>query len=193
MGPLVDPGEYTVRLSVGGKQWTTFLSVEEDDAVQISQKDRQLLRATLDRLLRAMPFGQEAARTADSLDQSIASAVRSLADSKAASSNLKTAMENAGEQIKDIQAKLRRASSRINALYGEVNGAPFAPTSTQCKELDEFAGQLESQVSVLNNFISKTMPALESQMSEEKIPRFRPVQPVRAPGADPQRGGVRNP
>ena len=48
-GPMVDPGEYTVKVTVGQKEATKTFRVEEDPRVQISAADRAARRQSIDR------------------------------------------------------------------------------------------------------------------------------------------------
>jgi hypothetical protein len=48
-GPMVDPGEYTVKISVGQKEATKTFRVDEDPRVEISAADRTARRQAIDR------------------------------------------------------------------------------------------------------------------------------------------------
>src|SRR5262249_38762540 len=67
-GPLVDPGQYSARLTVGDKQFTTSVTVEPDPMLQISDQERSSFRTTITNLLRIYSDGQSAVKTIDTLN-----------------------------------------------------------------------------------------------------------------------------
>lgn len=178
-GPMVEPGQYTARLTIAGKQYTTTVVVEPDPQLQMTEQDRQSFRTTIAALLKLIPTSQAATETADSLNTQLTALQKSLADVKTISSELRTKLESAVKQASDLQSKIRRTGGRVTTLYGEVNGSPFAPTAQAVRDLDEVTKEVDTNIAALNEFISATLPSLESQMNKENVPRIKPIAPVK--------------
>jgi photosystem II stability/assembly factor-like uncharacterized protein len=175
-GPLVAPGDYTVRLTVGQRQWTSSLTVEADALLRISGRDQQTLSAALQSIVDAAAFGSAALTTADSLYR----AISPLANSAGISAALKSSLEDAAKQLTDVRNRLRRMTTRTGGLYNEVNGSPFPPTVTQTRELAELNRQADSSVDALNDFILAKLPGIVSQIRRENaqanpIPAVQPI------------------
>ena len=47
MGPRVEPGDYTVKIAVGGKEATTTVAVQEDPRITMTDADRAAKQAAL--------------------------------------------------------------------------------------------------------------------------------------------------
>ncbi len=176
-GPLVDPGQYMVRLSVGSRQWTTSVTVEPDPMLEITEAERRTWRTTITRLLRIQSTAVSAVNAANTLHEQLAGLSKTVADFQNASAGLRQSMQETARQVADLQGKIRRASGQITGLYQEVNAAPFAPTETQTRVLEELTRELDSLVTALNSAIG-AIPNLENQMNRENVPRLKPVQPV---------------
>jgi hypothetical protein len=183
-GPLVEPGTYTARLTIADKQFTTSVTVEPDPMLETTQQERNSLRTTVTNLLRVYSDAQSAVKTADSLNEQLSSISKSLKAINTVSTALKGNADKVSKDADDVRSRIRRVSTRIGGLYGEVNGSPFPATPTQTKELEELSAELTKDINTLNSLITTGVPNLESQMNKENVPRIVPVQPVRTKGSN---------
>jgi hypothetical protein len=183
LGPLVDPGQYTARLTVAEKQFTVAITVEQDPMLEISDQERRSFRTTITNLLRIYSDAQSAVKTADTLTEQLSGISKSLKAINTVSASLKGNADKVSKDADDLRMHLRRVSTRIGGLYGEVNGSPFPPTPTQTKELDELSNELTKQINALNTLITTEVPGLENQMNRENVPRIAPLQPVLIKGS----------
>jgi len=183
VGPLVDPGQYTARLTIGDKQQTVSISVEPDPMLQITEQERGRFRTTITNLLRIYADGQSATKTVRTLNDQLAGLSKSLAGLKTVSASLKDTADKLSKQAAELHTKIRRLNGQIGGLYGEVNSSPFAPTPTQTKQLAELSAELDAEISALNSIITTGVPGLETQMNKENVPRMAPIQPLRAKGS----------
>ena len=80
----------------------------------------------------------------------------------------------------EVRGKINTTNGRIRSLYGEVNGSPFVPTTTQTRETGELQKDLDAEIATVNAVIAK-LPELDRDISKENIPRITPVTPVARP------------
>jgi hypothetical protein len=117
LGAFVIPGEYRVRMNVGGQEQTTRVRVMGDPLVTISDSDRRRLHD----MLVTLTEGQR---------------------SMAAAMERVEAMSDA-----DLQQTLRTEGNgvrqRLNSVKGELIGSQSAPTVTQAERYDRSRQELE--------------------------------------------------
>ncbi len=178
LGPLVDPGTYTARLTVGAKQETTAVVVEADPQVDVSDQDRRTLRNITDNLIRVQTRNTAAVKSVDSLNEQMAAISKTIGSVKITPA-LKKNVDDTVKQVSELRDKLRRLNGRITSLYGEVTSSPFPPTVQQTRDLDEITKELDGHVASLNAMIATGIPNLETQLNKENVPRIAAPQPVR--------------
>jgi photosystem II stability/assembly factor-like uncharacterized protein len=183
IGPLVLPGTYTARLTVGGKSADTKITVQPDPRVSVSRTDLEA------QLKLALQIRDDISRLTDMVD-SLRSIRRQLQDrletlkgDKAAADLVKgstalveklDALENrlhnpTAEIVYDILAMKggTRLYSRMAPLLAWVEGGSGAPTdgmrevyAEQAKELAGYASQFDGLVSVDLAGLNKQAAAL---------------------------------
>jgi photosystem II stability/assembly factor-like uncharacterized protein len=179
LGPMADPGTYTARLTVAGKQVTANVVVEADPQLEITEQDRRTLRTITDNIIRAQTRTTAAVRSADSLNEQMAAVAKSVASAKTITPALKKNVDDSARQVTDLRDKLRRLNTRMTSLYGEVTSSPFPPTAQQTRDLDDISKELDGHVTSLNAMINTSIPTLETQLNKENVPRINAPQPVR--------------
>ena len=117
LGPLVIPGEYTVRLSAGEKMFEQKLQVLEDPRIQISAGDRTLWTDAL------LAIGASY-RGAVSLVEEVA--------------------RHRGAPSTDLSAVARELQSRLLALYRDVAQSTAKPTADQQAQMQFLKTELDS-------------------------------------------------
>jgi len=116
-GPFVMPGEYTVRLTAGGKSTEQKLQVREDPRLQVSPADR---KAWTDALL-------------------------SVADMyRAAVGLLERVNRESVPPPNDVRRISRELQSRLVTLYRDMSQSTGTPTSDQQAQMVFFKSELES-------------------------------------------------
>ena len=116
-GPFVMPGEYTVRLTAGGKTYDQKLQVLEDPRIQIPAADR---KAWTDALLAS----GEMYRGAVSLLDEVNRRGRSGAD--------------------DLRGVVRELRSRLATLYRDMARSTAKPTADQQAQMQFFRTELDA-------------------------------------------------
>jgi photosystem II stability/assembly factor-like uncharacterized protein len=117
LGPLVVPGEYTVRLTVGGRAYDQTLRVLEDPRVQASASDR---KAWTEALLSVGEMYRGAATIVERVGR----------DSAPASS--------------DLRRVARELRARLLSLYRDMSQSTAKPTADQQAQMQFFRTELES-------------------------------------------------
>jgi hypothetical protein len=124
-GPVVDPGEYTVEVSIGGNKSTQKFSVEEDPRVTwFSASDRAKRRASLDELM-------EMTSQADTLRKNFAATDSSL-------SALETMWKRpeafkVPENIRKMAESLKKSIDDLRPIFAGrgLGGPPVSPEERQ--------------------------------------------------------------
>jgi hypothetical protein len=178
-GPLAEPGEYTVKLTVGSWERTVPLVVEADPMLEISDADQNKRRESIKKLIPLQATSYSARKQASSLDRNIKDFKKSLPELPDISKDLRKRLDAVAEEVGKLASELNSLNSRITRIYSQITGSPFAPTVTQVRVLDELAPKLETLVSSLNQLITEKIPELNRVMNEEKIPRIKTGKPIK--------------
>jgi Sortilin, neurotensin receptor 3, len=112
-GPLVTPGEYTVRLTAAGKTYDQKLNVVEDPRIQVSATDRRLWTETL---------------------LSVAETYRgAVAIAEQASRADGAPGPPASQELRDLARELRSRALALYRAIGQSTGTPTADQQTQAQ------------------------------------------------------------
>jgi hypothetical protein len=180
LGPLVLPGEYTVRLTANGQSYRAPLTVKMDPRVRTSVADLQKQLARETQLVSAMAEGARAVSQARSVREQMEELAKSakapVADSietleKAISVLLSAAP---GSTATDSQKPaLVAADKTVNALYKEVEKADAAPTVAQTEAFAKAKNELSLGVKSWDDMKRKEIPALNEQLHGAGLPELR--------------------
>jgi photosystem II stability/assembly factor-like uncharacterized protein len=165
-GPLVDPGEYTVTVTVDGRSQSTKVIVEPDPLLTLTDADRRTRRQTITRLMATQRQADEAAASADRSSEQLRGLAKSLAAFNGVNSGLKSQIDTAAKRAGDVAAVLGRITTRMNALYRDVIGSPFPATDTQLREIGDLEEELTSSAAALKTLMSTTVPSLEQELNK---------------------------
>ena len=115
-GPLVMPGEYTVRLTAGGRTLEQKVEVNEDPRIQVSPANR---KAWTDAMLSVAETYRGVAATVERLDR----------------------QPGAAADLKDVARELQ---SRVITLYRALDDSTAQPTADQRAQIEFFKSELDS-------------------------------------------------
>jgi photosystem II stability/assembly factor-like uncharacterized protein len=124
-GPWALPGEYTVRLTVGGRTLTRPLRLKMDPRVKASPDD---LRAQLER---SQEIVRDLARSASALEKVKQERGRTPAGSKAS-------------ELAQTEAKLTSLNGRLATVYGILQEVDAAPTRAALQSAQELRQELDA-------------------------------------------------
>ena len=174
-GPLVLPGNYTIRLTAGGKELTEPLTIRMDPRVTASSADLASLFKSDYELYGLASSSAKAALEAHSAREQIEK------DSQNASADLKATLEQHDKQIEALlsgtekpgeaggEPGLDGVAGETSALYMEIGQADAAPTAAQqsaAAHLDEESREVMRRWDSLKT----TIPELNRKLSAAHLP-----------------------
>ena len=194
-GARVDPGDYTVKISVGSREATTTVRVQEDPRVTTSDADRAAKWAALDRLgpkLRAVVLAQ---RSIQPMRTAVANQVEAwkrpnatkpqenvlkaaetlLADIDVAYPNFGTppaeqpGLGDAGPPLVERPAAYPQ---RMLQLYAAIANQSAAPTAWQQAQVDVLAGARADEIAGSVKALSDGLAALNKLMNDAGVPHI---------------------
>ena len=145
-GPWVLPGEYTVRLSVGGRNYDQQLEVREDPRITVSHAVRADWHAAVMGLASTV-------RSFVTMSDRVTGVRRQLDELPACEEARNTNLIATLEELEPLMNELR---SRLTRLYGSVNGWPAPFTADQ-----------QSQQSYFEDWIRRLEPQMRSVVEAE--------------------------
>ena len=188
-GPMVLPGEYTLRLTVDGKTQTATATVQADPRSPVTPEQLQQnvafqlqARAALDRLNDDIEDVRAMRAQAEDLRSRTASAPASkqlheLAETVATrSEQLESRMYNAQAEVGyDVLAGRDdggvKLYGQMSNLYAEVGASDRAPTQGQTQQLAEDLAELKMVEDQLNALRAGDLARLEEQSKSLGLPR----------------------
>ncbi len=183
-GPQVVPGEYRVRLTVGGRTETQTLEVRGDPRLATTQAEYQarydLLKKIRDKLTETHDAIQRIRDVRDQLKDAGDRALAATKDStvaKAAKDLTKklTAVEEALYQTKNRsrQDPLNfpiRLNNKLSALVGVVSSAYEKPTRQSVAVYDDVAGKIDAQLGTLKTLLEEDLAGFNDLVREKDVP-----------------------
>ncbi len=138
-GPWVLPGEYTARLSVGGRQYEQTITVRDDPRIDISDAERREWHETVVALAGTI---RSYSPTVDAVSD-IKERLDGMTD---AEKRRYRSLAAAIEETEPLATELRR---RLRSVYSQINGSPGAPTADQQSQIryfQDWLGRLEPRL-----------------------------------------------
>jgi photosystem II stability/assembly factor-like uncharacterized protein len=193
-GPYVLPGDYTVKMSVGGKELTRTVKVDMDPRTQVSMAD---LTAQLEAGLALRDLANRVTTTVDRTNDLIQQLTQLAERVKpggpdAAAPNAKGAFELANGTIESLQTlrdeqmarpvaglgyrQYPRLREEVQSVFGMVTRPPTRPTDGQALRLKELTEETEKVISALNRIITDQVGRLNQTLAN--MPRIS-AEPVR--------------
>ncbi len=197
--PRVEPGEYTVKLAVGGKEQTKRVVVEEDPRVEISPADRVARRRAIEELVQmAGPatLGQRSVtglrtslnnaieawkrpgpgrtpenvqKAAEELLKKVDAACKVFANPNQCGDRPTTALGAAGPPLVAVEPPI---TQRIVQLLGGLEGYTAAPTAWQLEQIRLLQGNLNEAGAVARRLVQEDLAALNKMMNEAGVPHI---------------------
>jgi len=187
-GPLVLPGNYQVRLTVGAKNFNAPLAVTMDPRVNTSAED---LRKQFDLMLRMRDRVDEmnkailAIRDLRGQLQAFEKRLGANEPSKpivAPAADLRKKISAIEEELIQVNSKASedelnyptKLNSKLGYLQNAVDSADAQPTEAELGVYAELDLQLESQLAKWREVLAKDVPALNDAMQKNNVPLIAP-------------------
>src|SRR5262249_19010087 len=141
-GPVVDPGEYTIKIKAGEKEATQKVTVEADPRLPLSAEDRVARRAAIDQLYSMAKSTDKDRKTILGIQSALKAARQSRKNEPAKKDGVKLpadivkAAEDLQKKVDDLALKYQREQQGLGNA-----GPPFewrpAPLPSQVQDLLE--------------------------------------------------------
>jgi hypothetical protein len=210
-GPLVDPGEYTIKIKAANKEATQKAVVEDDTRVQISAQDRAERRAALDQLyamakttdkdrksIRGLKDALNAAREQWKKDADKPGAPKIPDDIKKSAEELLKKVDAISDKFIRARQGLGNAGppfewkpdplpEQAQNLLEDLDGFAAAPGGQQKEKLAELTLLVNDASAQVKKLIEEDLPALSKKMNDAGIPHIVPAAtPEHHDDADPE-------
>jgi len=189
-GPAVEPGEYTVKVSVDSNEVTGTVRVEEDARITVSPGERAARRQAITRLYELQKTADRGRKSVTELKNSLAAAMESWKKPGAPKipDNIQKAAETLAKKAEELYGKFvapREAlgfagppltytpppfPQRAGRLMSAIEGYTAAPTSQQAEELEVLSRQLGEVTEMLRKLVDEDLAGLNKLMNEAGIP-----------------------
>lgn len=201
-GPLAEPGEYTVKLSAGGREATGKLTVEEDSRLEISAADRNSRREAIAKLYEMAKNVEKGRDTIVGLKEALTATKegwKKEADQPNGikiPDNVKGAMEVLSKKVDELHAKFVPPAipmgnagppleymppplpGRVEALMGEIGSYTAAPSPQEMQQLEDVTKLVDDAMDRLKKLTDEDLPNLNKMMNDAGIPHIRILAPV---------------
>jgi DNA-binding FrmR family transcriptional regulator len=183
-GPEALPGNYQVRLTVNGKQYTAPLEIVRDPRLKVTQQD---LEKQFDLLIKIRDRVTQAHETVNQI-RDIRGQITAL-NKRLENHPQAKAVAEAGKQLDKkmteveevlIQTKAKSGQDVLNypirlnnylvALGGVVDSADSAPTQASYEVFDMLSKQLDEQLAKWKQILSTDVPAYNEAVRKQEVP-----------------------
>lgn len=186
-GPRVLPGEYTVKLTVNGREMTKTVIVEEDPRIQLAPTDaaaRVQTMLAINKLQKSGLATQNSLTTLRSQLHSLRENLKKQANAPEATTNaISTLLQEVGNLQHRLSPQLRGANQseeagpadpsimsavmiRINRLFAELDSYTEPVTPRHQEQLRKHTGSLNAIIEQVNKLVSESVPNLNKQIAE---------------------------
>ena len=187
-GPRVEPGTYTVKVTVGEKESSTKTAVvEEDPRISISAQDRRARRDAINQLTqmvgRATRGQRRIAALRTALDQAIQSWKRPGAP--AISDEIKKVAGELFKKVDEVSRKFQRPrgvprdpsapaplTQSIGRLFGSLEGYTAAPLPADLEEMATLETKLAAALAEVRLLMIGELQKLNKMMNDAGVPHI---------------------
>ncbi|HYW98688.1 MAG TPA: hypothetical protein VE822_06225, partial [Candidatus Elarobacter sp.] len=200
-GPLVEPGEYTIKIKAGDKEATQKVMVEEDTRIVISAVDRSARRELIDQLYRMAKTTDKDRKTIEGIQTALKAAreewkkdagkpntAKIPDDIVKASDELQKKVDAVAEKFIRERQGLGNAGppfewkpdplpNQVQNLLDDLDGFTAAPSAHQKEKLAELTPLVNDASAQVKRIAEDDLPALNKKMNDAGIPHIVPAPP----------------
>jgi len=201
-GPYAEPGEYTIKITAGGKDATQKLTVEDDPRLQLSAEDRAARRAVIEQLYTMAKSNDKDRKTILGIQSALKTA-RENWKSEAAKPNGRKMPENIVKSADELQKKVDSVAAKYQREQQGLGnaGPPFewkpeplpnqvqdlmeglddfaaAPGAQQKEKLAELTPLVADASLQVKKIVDEDLAALNKKMNDAGIPHIVPAPPA---------------
>ncbi len=191
-GPLVEPGDYAVKISVANNEASKPVRVDEDPRITVSPADRAARRQALMRLYELHKTADRGQKTIAGLKASLTAAMEAWKKPGAPQipENIQKAAEALAKQVDELHDKFVTPREplgsagpplaytpppfpqRAGRLSGAIEGYTAAPTAQQNEEIETLSRLLGEAMEKVKKLVEEDLPNLNKLMNEAGIPHI---------------------
>ncbi len=213
LGPRVDPGTYTVKVAVSGKEMSKTVVVEEDPRLEISAADRAARRAAISEVSSVIgPMvltqrGMQALRTAingavegwkrpggnrgvpDSVVKAGEDYLKRIDEVYPVFANIPQRQEQLGTAGPPLVFQRPPALQRLQQVMGAIEQFTAAPTASQLETIKTLIALIQEAMPKARTLLTEDLPAFNKLMNEAGVPHINvaiPGQGGRGQGRPPE-------
>jgi photosystem II stability/assembly factor-like uncharacterized protein len=186
-GPRVLPGEYTVKLTVDGKEMLKTVVVEEDPRIQLTPADalaRVQAMLAINKLQKSGLAAQNSLTALRSQLNSLQENLKKQANAPEAINNtVGTLLQEVGNLQRRLAPQFRGVNQqeeagpadpsimsavmiRISRLFAELDSYTEPATARHQEQLRKYTASLNAVIEQVNKLVSETVPNLNKQIAE---------------------------
>jgi photosystem II stability/assembly factor-like uncharacterized protein len=198
-GPLVDPGEYTIKIKAGDQDATQKVTVEEDTRITISAADRAARREALNQVYAMVKSTDKDRSTMEGIQTALKAAQEQWkkdAGNTGAAKIPDEIVKAAGELQKKVDAVAQKfvrereglgnagpplewkpdpLPNQVQDLLGDLDGFAAAPSGQQKEKLAELTPLVSDASAQVKKIAEEDLPALNKKMNDAGIPHIVPA------------------
>lgn len=184
VGPLAVPGNYQVRLTVGGKSWTQPFEIKKDPRLATTQEDYQAQFDLLIKIRDKVSAAHDAVNMIREIRKQAEDLIKRLQgqpNAKAVSDAFKVLndkMTPVEEEI--VQVKIRsnqdalnypiKLNNKLAALTATVSSADARPTKQSYDVFEDLSARLDAQLAKHKEIMAKDLPEFNAKVKALDLP-----------------------
>jgi photosystem II stability/assembly factor-like uncharacterized protein len=200
-GPLVEPGEYTIKIKAGSKEASQKVVVEGDPRIQISAADRAARRDAIDKLYAMAKTTAKDRKTIEGIKEALKNA-RDQWKKDAGKPGAPKIPEDIQKAAEELQKKVDAVAEKfvrereglgsagpalewkpdplpdqVLGLLGDLDGFASPPGGQQTERITELTPLVNDASASVKNISETELPALNKKMNDAGIPHIVPAPP----------------
>jgi len=200
-GPLVEPGEYTIKIKAGDKEASQKVIVEEDTRIVISAADRSARREMIDQLYPMVKTTDKDRKTIEGIQTALKTAREQWKkdagkpDTTKIPDDIVKAADELQRKVDAIAEKFIREReglgnagppfewkpdplpNQVQDLLDDLDGFAAAPSAHQKEKLAELTPLVNDASMQAKKIAEEELPALNKKMNDAGIPHIVPAPP----------------
>jgi hypothetical protein len=194
-GPLVLPGAYTAKLTLGENTYNTSFDVRIDPTVSVSPDQLQVQQQYSIQLRDMQSFVNDGLRALDLLEEQIEERKDTLSkQGKNIPKEVTDAIEAHSKKIESLKNILAapegrafwsegpRLGRRLSRLFGSIDGVHAPPTQAQIDYFHELEEEFNSAIKDVNDYLSQSAKDLNKTFKKSQVPLLILPDPINISG-----------
>jgi hypothetical protein len=167
-GTFVLPGEYSIKLSARGKEFTEKVRVTVDPRARTTPEALETRFKASQAAADLQRAFTESADVVQAIVKELDAVNASIKSRESVPPDVTAAVKEFSKKLDDLKEKFKGGWGgprfRIFDLAGQLQASTSAPTDAQLRSLDQLSTLLTTNVGELNTFTSREVPALQEKL-----------------------------